>query len=91
MKNQLILPAPLRVAVYSRYGTDPHPPRDGEPVKRHANRQTLLTAGCAGQIEHLIAESFTSLGRNTNESLDLLRELRAAGVRVSLLGEGRVV
>ena len=92
MNKQYKRPNPMRVAVYARFGNDPQaPPQNGEPIRYYSGKQPLLTASRASQIDHLIVEGFTSLGRNSVESLGLLHELRAAGVRVSLLREGRVV
>jgi len=84
-------PNPLRVAVYARVGNHPQPPRDGEPVRLYSGKKSLLAAGHAGQIDHLLVDGFTCLGRNMVESLGLLHELNSAGVKVSLLKEGRVV
>ncbi|MCL2817956.1 MAG: recombinase family protein [Clostridiales bacterium] len=88
MKEQLDLKKPLRVAVYARVG---NAPAECEPIRVYSDKHHLLIAGRTGQIDHLLVESFTRLGRNTVEALGLLRELTGAGVRVSLLKEGRVV
>ena len=74
----------MRVAVYSRYGDLPQP-------RNIASEKELMAACRAEQIDHLIAEGFTRLGRNSAEVLGLLRELRGAGVKVSLLKEGWVI
>ncbi|MCL2299906.1 MAG: recombinase family protein [Firmicutes bacterium] len=91
MKKKYELPNPLRVAVYTRFGTDPQGTQEGEPVRLYSGKESLLAAGRAGQINQLLVESFTSLGRNSIESLGLLRNLQGAGVTVHLLKEGRVV
>jgi len=91
MKKQFERKAPLRVAVYARVGNDSQAPQEGEPVRFHSDKQGLLDAARAGQVDHLLVEGFTGLGRNMAESLVLLRELSSAGVKVSLLREGRVV
>ena len=84
MKKKYELPNPLRVAVYSRCGV-PLP-----EVQRYTQEQELLAVCRAGQVDHLLVERFASLGRNAIESLHLLRELQAAGVKVSALKEGWV-
>ena len=90
MKKKYELPNPLRVAVYCRVGNAVQVTQY-EPVRYYPDKQTLLSAGRANEIDHLLVDSFTSLGRNSIETLGLLRELRDAGVRVSLLKEGWVV
>jgi len=88
MKDQYKFKKPLRVAVYARFGTDPQALPE---VSVYSGKQNLLTASRANQIDHLVVDSFTHLGRNIVESLDLLRDLNSAGVKVHLLKEGWVV
>jgi len=85
MKNQTKLPNPLRVAVYARVGTAP------PEVTRYSMEQDLLDVCRTGQVDHLMVERFTGLGRNIVDSLGLLRQLNSAGVKVHLLKEGWVV
>ena len=91
MKEKYVLPNPLRVAVYTRFGTDPQAPQEGEPVRSYSGKESLLTASHAGQIDQLLVESFTCVGRNTVEALTLLRDLKRISVKIHLLKEGRVV
>ena len=85
MKNKSKCPKPMRVAVYARVGNAP------PEVTRYSLEQDLMAVCRAGRVDHLLVESITRLGRNIVDSLRLLRELQAAGVRVSLLKEGWVV
>jgi len=87
MNNTFRLPNPLRVAVYARFGTAP----DACPVRVYSDEKTLMQACRAGQIDQLIVESFTRLGRNTDDALRVFRELRSAGVTVNLQREGLVM
>jgi len=91
MKEKYVLPNPLRVAVYTRFGIDPEGPQEDEPVRLYSGKESLLTASRAGQIDQLLVESFTCFGRNTVEALTLLRDLKRTGVKVHLLKEGWVV
>ena len=79
------IPNSMRVAVYARVGTAP------PEVTRYSLEQDLLAACRMGQVDHLLVESITRLGRNTMESWRMARELKSAGVTVSLLKEGLVV
>ena len=88
MKDQYKNKNPLRVAVYARLGTDPQALPE---VRIYSGKQNLMTASRANQIDHLIVDSFTHLGKNIVESLELLRELNGAGIKVHLLKEGWVV
>jgi hypothetical protein len=85
MKKQIEHQNPLRVAVYARVGNAP------PDVTCYSLEQDLLAVCRLGQVDHLIVESFTGLGRNIVESLGLLRELNGAGVKVHLIKEGWVV
>ena len=78
MKNQLKRKKPLRVAVYSRYGL-PLP-----EVRPYSGEQELLAACRMGQVDHLLVESIARLGRNAEDALRITRELKGAGVTVSL-------
>ena len=89
MKKQF--PNPMRVAVYARVGNESQAPQDGEPVRLYSGKESLLTASREDQIDHLLVDRFTCLGRNMVESLGLLRDLRGAGVKVHLIREGWVV
>jgi len=92
MKNQTKLPNPLRVAVYARFGTDPQTPaQEGEPIRLYSGKESLLAAGRAGQIDHLLVESVTRLGRNISESTQIASKLKKAGVTIHLLREGWVI
>ena len=85
MKEHYNLKKPLRVAVYARIGSAP------SAVTHYPAEQDLLADCRTGQVDYLLVESITRLGRNTMESWRITRDLNKAGVKVCLLNEGLVV
>ena len=85
MKDKKSLQNPLRVAVYARLGSAP-------PEVTHYPAEQDLLADCrTGQVDYLLVEGFTRLGRNAMESWRMTRKLKDAGVTISFLQEGLVV
>ena len=77
-------PKPLRVAVYSRYGTVPQ-------VGCITDEQDLMDACRAGKYDHIFVKSHRHLAHNTQDLLRLTREIRDSGTAIHFEHEGLVV